>query len=257
MQGFRLGFRYDNALQGFRSSGFVLCVCLSNILGYDIMTLQHWVVWLGKWLPHQLWGSECWNVALARWLCYWSLLYHERLPLSHWSIPLSLVKNLLSHWSTKNGPLTLPCLTTPASQPGSAETGETCDFQSRKFLEVAMFKNAPILAVRVGLAKWWSGWVPLHLVSAGSWAFFALSLVKPSSVIGQRLTVPESQNPPNIVPEMCCILLYVELNIGSKWTKIKFDPQDTTQLKELIYILSHFVCEVPQTCWPVLLPRKV
>ena len=79
-----------------------------------------------------------------------------------------------------------PALPDNASQPGSAETGETCDFQSRKFLEVAMFKNAPILAVRVGLAKWWSGWVPLHLVSAGSWAFFALSLVKPSSVIGQR-----------------------------------------------------------------------
>ena len=42
------------------------------------------------------------------------------------------------------------------------------DVQSRKFLKVLIFKNTPILAVRVGLAKWRSGWLPLHPVSAGS-----------------------------------------------------------------------------------------
>ena len=89
------------------------------------------------------------------------------------SVCRSLIGQFLCHWSKicsligqpKMGPSPCP---DNASQPGSAETGETCDFRSRKFLKVVIFKNAPILAVRVGLAKWWSGWVPLHLVSAGS-----------------------------------------------------------------------------------------
>ena len=140
------------------------CVCLSNILGgYDI----GWAGLAGKMAgsPTNCEGRNAemslWPDGSATGLC------------CIMSVCRSLIGQSLCHWSKicsligqpKMGPSPCP---DNASQPGSAETGETYDFRSRKFLKVAIFKNAPILAVRVGLAKWWSGWVPLHLVSAGS-----------------------------------------------------------------------------------------
>ena len=114
------------------------------------------VVWLGASAPGLCWIMSVFRSLIGQALCHWSKIDSES--------PLELGQKCAN----------LQLKSRKVAGPGHRKTlsktlkSKGYDFQSRKFLKVIILKNPPILAVRVGLAKWRSGWLPLHPVSAGS-----------------------------------------------------------------------------------------